>query len=162
METITLFDGKMIKKFENLRLIDSLKMMNSSPEMLVDILPRDRSGILASVFANLSSTELKLLQQKRYFPYSYVCGRDKFSRKSLAPLNEWRHTLDDNAETITQENLNHAKTMWMTLYCRILQDYHDAHLKTDCARLECVCEFHSELSFSTIRLQAFLHTAKYG
>ena len=152
VETITLDDGKVIKKYENLRFIDSFKMMNSSLEKLVDILPRYRFGILASVFPNLSSTELKLLQQKGYYPYSYVSGREKFSEKSLPPLNEWRNTLEGNAVTITQENLNHAKTMWNTLNCQTLQDYHDAYLKTDCALLACVCEFHRELSFSTYKL----------
>ena len=107
VETITLDDGKVIKKYENLRSIDSFKMMNSSLEKLVDILPRHRFGILASVFPNLSSTELKLLQQKGYYPYSYVSGREKFGEKSLPPLNEWRNTLEGNAVTITQENLNH-------------------------------------------------------
>ena len=42
VETITLDDGKVIEKYENLRFIDSFKMMNSSLEKLVDILPRDR------------------------------------------------------------------------------------------------------------------------
>ena len=64
VEAITLEDGKVIKKYENLRFIDSFKTMISSPENLADILPRDRFGILASVFPNLSSTELKVLQQK--------------------------------------------------------------------------------------------------
>ena len=158
VETITLDDGKVIKKYENLRFIDSFKMMNSSLEKLVDILPRDRFGILASVFPNLSSTELKLLQQKGYYPYSYVSGREKFSEKSLPPLNEWRNTLEGNAVTKTQENLNHAKTMWNTLNCQTLQDYNDAYLKTDCALLACVCEFHRELSFSTYKLDCMHFT----
>ena len=70
VETITIDDGKVIKKYENLRFTDSFKMMISSLEKLVDILPRDRFGILASGFPNLFSTELKLLQQKGYYPYS--------------------------------------------------------------------------------------------
>ena len=92
VEAITLDDGKVIKKYENLRLIDSFKMMNLSLEKLVDMLPRDRFGVLASVFPNLSSTEMKLRQQKRYYPYSYVSGREKFSEKFLPPLNECRIT----------------------------------------------------------------------
>ena len=127
-------------------------MMNSSLEELVDILPRDRFGILASVFPNLSSTELKLQQQKGYYHNSYVSGQEKFSEKSLPPLNEWRNTLDGNAVTITQENLNRAKTMWNTLNVPTLQDYHDAYPKTDCALLACVCEIHRELTFSTYKL----------
>ena len=70
VETITLEDGKENTKYENLRFIDSFKMMNSSLEKMVDILPRDRFAILAFVFPNLSSTELKLLQQKGYNTYS--------------------------------------------------------------------------------------------
>ena len=111
VETITLDDGKVIKKYENLRFIDSFKMMNLSLEKLVDILPRACFGILASVFPKLSSTELNLLQQKGYYTYSCVSGRKNFSEKSLLPLNEWRNTLEGNAVTITQENLNYAKTM---------------------------------------------------
>ena len=65
-ETITLDDGKVIKKYENLRFIDSFNMMSSSLKKLVDILPRDCFGTIASVSPNLSSTELKLLQQKGY------------------------------------------------------------------------------------------------
>ena len=103
VETITLDDGKVIKKYENLRFIDSFKMMNSSLEKLVEILSGDHFGTLASVFPNLSSTELNLFQQKGYYPYSYVSGREKFSEKSLPPLNEWRNTLEGNAVTITQE-----------------------------------------------------------
>ena len=149
VEAITQNDGKMTKKYENLRFIESFKMMNSSLEKLVDILPRDRFGILASVFPNLSSTELRLLQQKRCHPYSYVSGREKLSEKSLTPLNEWRNTLEGNAVTITQENLNHVETMWNTLKPRTPQDY--AYLKTDCALLACVCKFHRELNFSTYK-----------
>ena len=138
VETITLDDRKVIKKYEKLRFIDSFTMMKASLEKLVDILPRDRFGILASVFPNQSSTELKLLQQKGYYPYSYVSGREEFSEKSLPPLNELRNTLEGNAVKITQENLNHAKTMWNTLNCQTLQDYHYAYLKTDCALLACL------------------------
>ena len=83
VETINLNDGKLIKKYENLRLTDSFKLMKSFLESLDDNLPRDHFGILASVFLNLSSTELKLLQQKGYYPYSYISGREKFSQKIL-------------------------------------------------------------------------------
>ena len=44
--------------------------------------------------------------------------------------------------------------MWNTLKCATLQDYHDTYLKTDCALLAVVCEFHRELSFSTHKLDS--------
>ena len=149
METITLDDGQMFKKYENLRFTDSFKMLKSSLQKLVDILLGDRFEKLASVFPNLSSTKLMLLQQKEYYPYSYVSGREKFSEKSLPPLNEWRNTLEGDPVTITPVNFNHLKTISYTLNCQTLQDYHGAYLKADCAFLACVCEFHRELFFST-------------
>ena len=60
--------------------------MNSSLENLVDILRRDRFGILASVFPKLSSTELKLLEEKRekdITPIHIEGGREKLSEKIL-------------------------------------------------------------------------------
>ena len=74
------------------------------------------------------------------------------AKKSLPPLTEWRNTLEGNAVTITQEYLNHAKKMWKTLNCQTLQDYPAAYLKTSCAILACVCDFHRELNFSTYKL----------
>ena len=93
---------------------------------------------------------------KRYYPYSYVSGREKFNKKSLPPVYEQRNTLEGNAATITQENLVHAKTIWITLNCQTPQDYHDAYLETDCAFLACVCEIHGELRFSTYKLDCML------
>ena len=119
---------------------------------MVYILPRDRSGVLVYVFPNLSSSELKLFHQKGYYPYSCVSGGEKFSKKSLPPPNEWRNTLEGNAVAITQENLNHAKKMWNTLNCQTLQDYPAAYLKTSCAILACVGDFHRALNFSTYKL----------
>ena len=64
MDTTTLDERKVIKKHKNVRFINSFKMKNSSLKNLVEILPTDCCGILAAVFANLSSTDLKLLKQK--------------------------------------------------------------------------------------------------
>ena len=42
--------------------------------------------------------------------------------------------------------------MWEILGCGTLQDYHDAYLKLDCALLAGVFEFHTEMSFTTYKL----------
>ena len=57
VENINLEDGKVIKKYENLRFIDSIKMMSSSLKQLVEIAPRDQFGILAFVFPILNRIE---------------------------------------------------------------------------------------------------------
>ena len=158
VETISLDDENVIKKYENQRFIDSFKMMNS----LVDILPRDCFGILASVFPNRSSTELKLLQQKRYYLYSYVSSREKFSEKSLPPLNEWRNTLKrskNNSRKLEprQDDVEHSELSNSTRLPRCIPGN---QLRSSCMRLR--VPQRAQLPHLQTRLHALLHTAKYG
>ena len=118
IDTITTQEGRTQKIYEYLRFIDSYKMMNSSLEKLVEILPDTQFDAL-------------LLQQKGYYPYSYVCDRTKFSEQSLPRLSEWRNTLEGGKLAVSDENLGHANQMWKLLGCKTLQDYHDAYLKLD-------------------------------
>ena len=57
---------KTVKIYEYLRFIDSFKMMSSSLEKLVEILPDDRFEILKAMFSTLSDANLQLLKQKGY------------------------------------------------------------------------------------------------
>ena len=139
-------------------------MMNSSLEKLVDILPRDRFGILASVFPNLSSAELKLLKQKGFYPYSYVSGREKFSKKSLLPLIEWRNTLEGNAVKINQEifeprqdDVEHSELSNSTRLPRCIPE-NRLRSSRMCLRVPQRAHF---LHLQT-RLHALLPTPKYG
>ena len=76
-----------------------------------------------------------------------MSSRAKFSDTQLPPLENWGNTLDGGNVNITESNLAHAGRMW-----EILQDYHYAYFKLDCALLNCVCQFHSEVSFTTYKL----------
>ena len=78
-----------------------------------------------------------------------MSSRAKFSDTQLPALEKWGNTLDGGNVNITESNLAHASKKWEILGCGILQDYHDAYLKLDCALLACVCDFHRELSFTT-------------
>ena len=162
IDTFVTEKGKTVKVYEYLRFIDSFKMMNSSLEKLVEILPDDRFEIMRAMFSTLSDAKLQLLKQKGYYPYSYVTSRSKFSDTSLPPLSKWGNTLDGGAVKVTETNLQHARRMWEILECGTLQDYHDSYMKLDCALLACVCEFHRQLSFDTYKLDyALLHPTQY-
>ena len=152
IDTFVTEKGKTVKVYEYLRFIDSFKMMNSSLEKFVEILPDDRFEIMRAMFSNLSDANLQLLKQKGYYPYSYVTGRSKFSDTSLPPLRKWGNTLDGGAVKVTETILQHARRLWEILECGTLQDYHDSYLKLDYALLACVCEFHRQLSFDTYKL----------
>ena len=144
--------GTTVKVYEYLRFIDSFKMMNSSLEKLVEIFLENQFEIMKTMFATVSGENFQLLKQKGYYPYSYMSSRAKFSDAQLPPLGNWGNTLDGGNVNITESNLAHASRMWENLGCGTLQDYHDAHLKLDCALLACVCELHRELSFTTYKL----------
>ena len=153
IDTITTQEGRTQKNYEYLRFIDAYKMMNSSLEKLVEILPDTHFDIMKAMFPSVSESNAHLLKQKRY---SYVCDRTKFSEERLPPLSEWRNTLEGGKLAVSEENLNHANQLWKLLGCKTLQDYHDAYLKLDCAFLACVREFHREFSFRTYKLDCML------
>ena len=104
-DTFVTEKGKTVKTYEYLRFIDSIKMMISSLEKLVEILLDDRFEIMKAMFSTLSDANLQLLKQKGYYPYSYVTGRSKFSDTSLPPLIKWVNTLDGGAVKVTETNL---------------------------------------------------------
>ena len=65
IDTITTQEGRTQKIFEYLRFIDSYKMMNSSLEKLVEILPDTHFGIMKAMFPSVSESNAHLLKQKR-------------------------------------------------------------------------------------------------
>ena len=55
--------GTTVKVYEYLRFIDSFKMMNSSLEKLVEILPENQFEIMKSMFPTVSGENIQLLKQ---------------------------------------------------------------------------------------------------
>ena len=94
IDTITTQDGRTQKICEYLGFIDSFKMMNSSLEKLMKILPDTHFDIIKAIFPSVSESNAHLLKQKGNYPYYYVCDRTKFSEERLPPLSEWRNTLE--------------------------------------------------------------------
>ena len=92
IDTITTQEGRTQKIYEYLRFIDLYKMMNSSLEKLVEILPDTHFDIMKALFPSVSKSNAHLLKQKVYYPFSYVCDRTEFSEECLPPLSEWRNT----------------------------------------------------------------------
>ena len=126
IDDITTQEGRTQKIYGYLRFIDSYKMMNSSLEKLVEILPDTHFDIMKAMFPSNSESNAHLLKQKGYYPYSYVCDRTNFSEECLPPLSEWRNTLEGGKLAVSEKNLSHANQMWKLLGCKTLQDYHDA------------------------------------
>ena len=72
VETITLEDGKVKEKNENLRFIDSIETMSSSLKTLVEFVSKDCFGTIASVFPNLFLTGIEAYPAKRILSL-FIC-----------------------------------------------------------------------------------------
>ena len=83
--------------------------MNSSLEKMSEILAADQFGILNLMFPGTSDSDLELLKQKGHYPYSYVSDRNIFLDTNLSPLENWRNTLEGDAVSINETELEHAK-----------------------------------------------------
>ena len=66
-------NGKLKKLYENLRSIDSYKIMLSPLSELVEYLPEEKFFLLENYFEELgySAEHISLLKQKSFYPYSY-------------------------------------------------------------------------------------------
>ena len=64
IDTITIQEGRTQKVYEYLSFIDSYKMINSSLEKLVEILPVTHFDIMKAMFPSVSDSNAHLLKQK--------------------------------------------------------------------------------------------------
>ena len=152
IKTITTKDGNLMRIYEYLRFVDSYKLFNGSLEKLVESLPSNAFEILEKMFPSLTTRQLNLLQQKGFYPYSYMTDRSKFAETQLPPLSAWKNSLAGGRVDIGAKELDHAQNVWDMLNCSTMQDYHDKYLKLDVALLACCGEYCRKISYETYRL----------
>ena len=97
------------------------------------------SNSLESLVKNLSLEDMKyasqefqdekltLMKRKEIYPYDYMDGFDKFNDKKLPPKDEFYIILND--EHISNEDFQHAQTVWNTFDLKTMGEYHDLYLK---------------------------------
>lgn len=113
-----------------LRFIDSFQFLPSSLETLVDNLAQD--GLQA--FPHLqneteSREEAQLLLRKGVYPYEYMDSFEKFDESELPPQEQFFSTI--KKEHVSDEDYEHAQTVFKTFAMSSLGEYHDLYLKTD-------------------------------
>ena len=120
-------------KFE-IRIIDSFKFLQTSLANLVSNLqPIDFKNLNRVIKHNTS-----LLTRKGCYPYDYVSSTNKFKETKLPSKKDFYSKLYD--ENISEEDYQHAISVWNSFNCRTLQDYHDLYLKSDVLLLADVFE----------------------
>ena len=123
----------------NLRFIDSLQFLNESLETLVANLSKENAAkfeSLASHFPN--EEEFKLLLRKGVYPYDFASSPAVFNQTSLPPKCAFYNKLSDT--NISDEDYEHAETVWNVFQMNNFGQYHDLYLKTDVILLRDVFE----------------------
>ena len=101
--------------------------MASSLEKLASYL--DELKIIRSEFLHLSDTAFELLMREGVFPYECVDSLAKLGEKELSSREDFYSLLNDSH--VSNEDYEHAKTVWREFNVEYLGEYSDLHLKTD-------------------------------
>ena len=119
----------------NLAFIDSLQFMNQSLANLVKNLPEEAFHYTKQVFKD---DKFKLMKQKGVYPYDYMNSFEKFNETKLPSQNDFFSQM--NNQHITDEEYNHAQTVWDTFELKTMGEYHDLYLQSDVLLLADVFE----------------------
>jgi hypothetical protein len=112
-------------QYSNFIFIDSLNHLNESLDKLVETL--NKSGYGFPIFSLVGLQ--KILRSKGVYPYRWVESVQKFSEKSLPPMQYFDNDL--TGEKCTIDRYNKALKVWEELNCTSFLDYHMAYLKSD-------------------------------
>ena len=125
--------GKDIDVKRDIRFIDSFKFMACGLSSLVDNL--DEFPILSKYF---EGRQLELLRRKGVYPYEYMDRLSKLVEKQLPPINRFYSHLTE--EGISEDDYEHAKTVWKEFEIGSMRGYHDLYLESDVLLLADVFE----------------------
>ena len=128
-------EGKEVNVRRELRFIDSLRFMASCLDKL-------SSNLIIDQFVNLkkyySGNQLSLLLRKGVYPYDYVDGMKKLDETSLPPKESLYSKC--TGECITDEDYQHAQTVWKEFNIESMKDCHNFYNLTDVLLLADVFE----------------------
>lgn len=108
----------------NLVFLDSFQFMASSLDRLAGNLEQ-----FPYTSKEFSEEQLQIVTKKGVYPYHYMDSFKKFTQTSLSPKQDFYSRMAD--QHITDWQYKHAKRVWETFKCKIMEDYHNLYLKTD-------------------------------
>lgn len=114
-------------EFFQLRFVDSFKFLGTSLEKLTKTMRLEDFEHLRRYFPN--SSKFQLLTRKGVYPYEYMDSWARFQEDSL-PRKEYFYSSLTN-ENISEEDYNHACSVWKEFNIVNMGDYTDLYLKTD-------------------------------
>lgn len=112
-----------------LRFIDSFRFLQCSLSKLAKFLPNDKKIIARKEWQSLNDDEFELLTMKGIYPYTYMDSWEKLNKSELPTVHEFFDSL--NSKAITDEEYEHARTVWRTFNIQSMREYTQLYLKTD-------------------------------
>ena len=120
----------------HLVFLDSFQFMSSSLDKLVSNLPKDSFKYTSQTFG--LGKRFNLMTKKGVYPYDYMDSFDRFNETQLPNKENFYSLLND--EHITNEQYEHAKSVWNQFKLKTMGEYHDLYLKSDILLLADVFE----------------------
>ena len=122
----------------HLDFIDSLQFMNAPLQKLVSNLAKEGDAKFQVLKRYIAADKVPLLLRKGVYPYHYIDGMDKFQEEQLPPKEAFYSKLTE--ERISDEDCQHAQTVFATFQLQNLGEYHDLYLQSDVLLLADVFE----------------------
>ena len=139
--------GNLVQVKRELRFIDSFKFMASSLDALTKNLTKEQYKNMGTEY---SGKQLDLLLRKGCYPYDYMDSLDRLSETNLPPKEAFYSKLIDAG--ISDEDYNHAQTVWKEFGCKTLRDYHDLYNVSDVLLLTDVFENFRDVCMKNYKL----------
>jgi len=150
--------SKYISNSFQIRFVDSFRFMATSLEKLVNNLGKGGKSKFREMKKIFSESDIDLVTRKGFYPYEYTDSWGKLNETALPPKEKFYNTL--NETHISNNDYEHAKTVWNRFNCNTLGEYSDWYLKVDVMLLADCFENFRDLCLKTYGLDPnFYYTA---
>src|SRR5688572_16558706 len=128
-------NNKEVEVKRELRFIDSFRFMPSSLDALSKNLRKEQCKNLGEFY---KGRKLDLLLRKGVYPYEFAESVERLNATELPPKSAFYSKLNDSG--ISDEDYEHAKTVWNDFGFKTFREYHDLYNLSDVLLLADVFE----------------------
>lgn len=123
-------------EYAQIRFVDSYKFLGTSLEKLAQGIDKKDFYYLAQHFSE--DNKFRLLTRKGIYPYDYITSWESYNENHLPSKHHFYNALND--VNISDEDYNHAQSVWYTFNIKNIGEYTDLYVKTDVLLLSDIFE----------------------
>jgi len=139
--------GKHVQVKRELRFLDSFGFMASSLDALSKNLSKEQCN---NVKSRYTGEQLDLVLRKGVYPYDYMDSLERLDETQL-PSKAAFYSKLNNTE-ISDEDYEHAQTVWKEFGCKTIRDYHDLYNVSDVLLLADIFENFRDVCMDNYKL----------